>query len=1193
MKFISRLFLLIAIVSAIASFSCTKLYAADTWEPRKPQDLLVVLVNFKDKKMDTTLEQWNKRFFGMNESVYDEKKQMEIYYPSVNDYYKENSEGKFYFNPAKENEGVANDGIITLDLDMNHPYAGKSEDKVFDDSEGVRAIIKKALNTIKQMGENAGTKVVDFSQYDKNNNKLIDRKELTIVVVSAGYEINYNYGKTPVQRAWAFSDLYLTDNYKTAGSSKSYKISINYAAGIAEKKAYEDTVTDPITGAKTTVTKEKIAGIGSACHEIGHLLGLPDLYNTNKNSNEQAATGWHTLMSSGNENGAVSMQEFIANRHIDRAELPAHLDPYSKTKLNFVNPIEAKISGKYLVSSFDSPLNDYSVIKINIPGTNKCYFIENKQLTGFDAGINKFSAKPGIAIWCVNPSQYNSSMAPNNSKWYRAVELVQSNQNRLGFKELDGKTFHSGEHYFSSQTKTYFTSESIPASDKKITITNMNESKPDMWIDIKIGSNPVPELDAEWGEMYEFKIMNKMLPYVLEDENTTEQLSVHLNEDTDTLSQKWFLVATGDGYYKIRNASTNEIIGVLMGNEGEEIISIADSDVVDDREKWYLVKEDDSYKIINKKSKTFLTFDGDKMVVKKQVASPPKIPFIIVKNGNVIFTSSAATIKHSQKWYVVPCENKVIKAVVSGGGKYAGKSFFFQGAKFRRYNWATKEFEDKGSLPTFVWHLPKDFIDFDTAFQGVGSHSNSAFFIKDDRYVTYDFVSERVTSYSDTRGTLSYRWKLPAPFSSGVDVAVNGKGAYEGKTLFFKGNQFIVYDWNTHSVGSVKNISELGLPELFGNGIDAAAEGQGSELGKTIFIKQGRCVSYDWNSASVTGNITTLYDAFPKVMKGLSEKPKRNVIVYLTMDPENHRNDNGNMNSNIDHTPYLNGLKDISAKWKTAQIYVDDWWIYDTYPEMFKDSHVLCAYGGKKMMEWHEYYVAEHNGMFLKLRNLYADNINSTRVPFFGTDGYHQFLSGILIDSTEPLGSIFHIKNNPLSTSIENELVRDSEGYVTSVNPKIPNPRCGEVGIFPIELNIEKVKDDPLLKAFMGQTAINKTYYFATNHHEKSTDNLPDTMSNYAMSTLYPALQAKSSVTNHSIVMADERTSYQMYGNSPVNNHVIYTTQFQPELRSSYFTEWLDVPAMANAENIKKQSDQNGEKLLLKFFDLANNFYIK
>ncbi|KNY29572.1 M6 family metalloprotease domain protein [Pseudobacteroides cellulosolvens ATCC 35603 = DSM 2933] len=1185
--------MLIVIVTAIASFSFINVHAADSWEPRQPQDLLVVLVNFKDTKMDTTLEQWKKRFFGMNESVYDEDRKMELYFPSVNDYYKENSEGKFYFNPAKENEGVANDGIITLDLDMNHPYTGKTDDKILDDSEGVRSVIKKALNTIKQMGDNSGTKVVDFSQYDKNKNKSIDRNELTIVVVSAGFEINYHYDKTPVQRAWAFADLYLTDNYKTAGSSKSYKININYAAGIAEKKAYQVSVTDSKTGAITTATKEKIAGIGTACHEIGHLLGLPDLYNTNKNSNELAATGWHTLMSSGNENGAVTMEEFIANRHIDRGERPAHLDPYSKTKLNFVNPIEAKISGKYLVSSFDSPNNEYSVIKINIPGTNKCYFIENKQLTGFDAGINKFSTKPGIAIWCVNPSQYNSSIAPNNSKWYRAVELVQSNQNRLGLKELDGQTFYSGEHYFSSQTKTYFTSGSIPSSDKKITITNMNDSKPDMWIDIQIGSNPVPELDAQWGEMYEFKIINKMLPDVLEDENTTDPNSVYLNEDNDSLSQKWFFVATGDGYYKIRNASTNEIIGVLMGNEGEEIMSIADSAVVDDREKWYLVKEDDSYKIVNKKNNMFLTFDGDKMVVKKQVAKAPKIPFIIVRNGNVIFTSSAATIQYSHKWYITPCENKLIRAVVSGGGKYAGKSFFFQWDKFRRYNWATKEFEDKGSLPTFVWHLPKDFIDFDTAFQGGGGFYNSAFFIKGDRYVTYDFVTERVTSYSDTRGAIGYKWKLPAPFSSGVDAAVNGKGAYEGKTLFFKGNQFIAYDWNTHSVGSAKNISELGLPELFGKGIDAAADGQGSDLGKTFFIKQGKCISYDWNSGSVTGNITSLYDAFPKAMKGLSEKPKRNVIVYITIDPINHRNEKGEMV--LDHTPYLNGLKEIASKWKTVQLYVDDWWINDTYPEMFKDPHVLCAYGGYKFKEWYEYFPdTTEESKFNNLKKMIANNITITRVPFFGTGGCHQLLNSMYLDGLSKFKSINHMeKDGDTAVTIEDELEKDKDDKVIKVNPKIPNPRRGEVGIFPIEMNIAGHKNDPLLKAFLAPGNTNKSYYFAQNHYDELPDMLPASIVPYASYGLEPALQAKSSMANHSIVGVTERTHFQMYGNEPVSNHVLYTTQFQPELRSSYFNEWLDVPAMVNAANIKKQADQNGEKLLLKFFDLANNFYIK
>ncbi|MBK7160233.1 MAG: hypothetical protein IPH77_17295 [Ignavibacteria bacterium] len=43
-------------------------------------------------------------------------------------------------------------------------------------------------------------------------------------------------------------------------------------------------------------------------------------------------------------------------------------------------------------------------------------------------------------------------------------------------------------------------------------------------------------------------------------------------------------------------------------------------------------------------------------------------------------------------------------------------------------------------------------------------------------------------------------WKLIDPFLSGVDSVVNGKGAYEGKTYFFKGSQYMRYDWASDQI---------------------------------------------------------------------------------------------------------------------------------------------------------------------------------------------------------------------------------------------------------------------------------------------------------------------------------------------------------------------------------------------------------
>ena len=68
--------------------------------------------------------------------------------------------------------------------------------------------------------------------------------------------------------------------------------------------------------------KYNIYPIGTFCHELGHVLGLPDLYDTSENS--AAGIGVWGLMGAGNWQRQTS---------------PAYMSAWSRYRLGFTHPI--------------------------------------------------------------------------------------------------------------------------------------------------------------------------------------------------------------------------------------------------------------------------------------------------------------------------------------------------------------------------------------------------------------------------------------------------------------------------------------------------------------------------------------------------------------------------------------------------------------------------------------------------------------------------------------------------------------------------------------------------------------------------------------------------------------------------------------------------------------------------------------
>ena len=85
----------------------------------------------------------------------------------------------------------------------------------------------------------------------------------------------------------------------------------------------------------------------------------------------------------------------------------------------------------------------------------------------------------------------------------------------------------------------------------------------------------------------------------------------------------------------------------------------------------------------------------------------------------------------------------------------------------------------------------------DAVLEGQGKYAGKAYFFKDAQYVRYDWGADRPDS--NYPGAIAL-WNLPANFASGIDAALNGQGKYAGKAYFFKGTQYVRYDWGKECV---------------------------------------------------------------------------------------------------------------------------------------------------------------------------------------------------------------------------------------------------------------------------------------------------------------------------------------------------------------------------------------------------------
>lgn len=285
---------------------------------------IVILVNFADKEMKTTQEEFNNYF---NQEGYNHYGMT----GSVHDYFYRASYGQFDL----EFDVV---GPVTVSHNLSYYGAndGTGQDKY------AAAMVAEAVQLADTLG-------VDFSQYDWDGDGSVDQ---VFVVYAGNGESQGGPSYTIWPHEYVLSEAAIYDD--GPGALKLDGVTVDTYATSSECRGAQDTIPD---------------GIGTACHEFSHCMAIPDFYDTN---GENYGMDCWDLMDYGCYNGVTGS-----------GESPWEYTSYERMYCGWLTPTELN-RGATIDSMQPLETHPEAYIIYNEGNRNEYYLLENRQAIDFD-----------------------------------------------------------------------------------------------------------------------------------------------------------------------------------------------------------------------------------------------------------------------------------------------------------------------------------------------------------------------------------------------------------------------------------------------------------------------------------------------------------------------------------------------------------------------------------------------------------------------------------------------------------------------------------------------------------------------------------------------------------------------------------------------------------------------------------------
>ena len=273
--------------------------------------------------------------------------------------------------------------------------------------------------------------IVDFSQYDNDGDGFVD----TVFIIHSGQGAEFTGNHNDI---WSHSWWTLTEPLYDGVRVGSYTTEPEYFLAPGDMTH------------------------GVFSHELGHALGLPDLYDID---NSSEGIGDWSLMSGGSWNGPSNM-----------GASPAQLDAWSRVFLGFNDAVN--VSGTDQTIDLPSVVSTQSgsIYRLDGANSNEYWLLENRQKTGSDA----YLPAAGLLIWHIDNAvvgsndteclQQNNWLCAGNNNHFR-VALEQAD----GLYQLENNVNqgNGGDPYPGTTNNRTFSFATNPNSSSYYTSSNL------------------------------------------------------------------------------------------------------------------------------------------------------------------------------------------------------------------------------------------------------------------------------------------------------------------------------------------------------------------------------------------------------------------------------------------------------------------------------------------------------------------------------------------------------------------------------------------------------------------------------------------------------------------------------------------------------------------------------------------------
>lgn len=372
-----------------------------------PTTGIVVLVQFQDVRfqsghtVETFSKMLNQKGYSFNGAT-----------GSARDYYVDNSQGKYVpqFDISP---------IVTLPNDMDF-YGENSSDT--DSDVNPNLMVVEAC----QLASAAG---VDFSQYDHDEDGVLDN----VFIYFAGHNEAEGADESAI-----WPHRWVVRNYPNT-----------YVNGV---KVWDYACGSELKGAEGST----LCGIGTFCHEFGHVLGLPDFYDTD------GAIG-------GNSGGLYHISVMSAGNYNNGGNTPPHYNALERALLGWLDLIELNGAETITLDPIHISNQGYYIRSQNSPA--EIFVIEARKNESWDRPLSN----SGMLIYHIDQSENNAIGMTAENRWqinrvnsnvgHECVKFIESSGRKLAASEQSNPNSYNKVFYPGLTNNTAFNKSSYGGRD--------------------------------------------------------------------------------------------------------------------------------------------------------------------------------------------------------------------------------------------------------------------------------------------------------------------------------------------------------------------------------------------------------------------------------------------------------------------------------------------------------------------------------------------------------------------------------------------------------------------------------------------------------------------------------------------------------------------------------------------------------